>query len=116
MLLQQIIALAIISIFLIKIIKQKRKRQINKSEFIFWLFFWFLSFLAIVFIKKIDLLLQNLGISASGINFIFYLSVLFLFYLIFKLRLSVAKLDRELTKLNRKLAIFETRKNTEDEK
>lgn len=117
MLFQQIIALVIITLFLIKIIIQKRKSQINKTEFFFWLSFWFISFLAIVFIKEIDILLESAGVSASGINFIVYLSVLFLFYLIFKLRLSVAKLDRELTSLNRKIAIKEVKKeyNKEEE-
>ncbi len=110
MLFQQIIALVIITLFLAKIIIQKRKNQINKTEFFFWLFFWFISFLAIVLIKEIDIVLESIGVSASGINFIVYLSVLFLFYLIFKLRLSVAKLDRELTNLNRKIAISEVRK------
>ncbi len=105
MIIQQIIALAIILLFIVKIAGLRRKEIIGKNELIFWLSFWIISAIAIVFIKNIDSFLSNLGFSASGINFLFYISVLLLFYFVFRLRLSIAKLDRSLTDLNRELAV-----------
>lgn len=110
MLPQQIIALLIILIFVIKLFTQKKKEIINQTEFFSWLIFWLIAGLAIIFIKNIDGFLAELGVSASGINFLFYIGVLILFYFIFRLRLIIAKLDRQLTDLTRHVAIKEAEK------
>lgn len=101
---QQIIALAVIAYFLGKFIKQKRQRTITASEFIFWIMFWVAAAAAIIFIKQLDELVVAWGFS-SGINALLYLAVLFLFYLIFKMRLQIAKLDQNLTEMNRNLSL-----------
>ncbi len=110
MLPQQIIALVIILIFVIKLFNQKKKEIINQTEFFSWLIFWFIAGIAIIFIKNIDSFLAEFGISASGINFLFYIGVLILFYFIFRLRLIIAKIDRQLTDLTRLVAIKEAEK------
>lgn len=104
--LQQILALLIIIFFIYKLIKQKKKKQINGNEFYLWLTFWVISGLAIVFLKELDKLAASFGFSASGINLLFYCATLTLFYFIFKLRLNLAKLDRDLTDLNREVTLF----------
>jgi small membrane protein len=103
--LQQIIALVIIALFIWRLIKQKRKQRINKNEFLLWLVFWLMGALAIVFIRQIDQLVINLGFSGTGINFLLYLTVIILFYLVFKLHLSLAKTEANLTKIARKIAL-----------
>lgn len=108
---QQVIALAIITLFIWRLISQKRKARLGKNEFIVWLAFWLLGALAIVFIRQIDSLLIDLGFSGSGINFLLYLTVIILFYLVFKLRLSMAKTEANITKIARHLALNEDGKD-----
>ena len=103
---QQIIALALIAYFLVKFIRQKRKRTISASEFVFWMMFWIAASAAIIFIKQLDELVTAWGFS-SGINALLYLAVLFLFYLIFKMRLQIAKLDQDLTEMNRTVSLHD---------
>ncbi len=105
--LQQIIALALIALFIWRLAEQKRKNKIKQNEFIFWLSFWLLGVLAIIFIRQIDQLVIALGFSGAGINFLLYLTVMVLFYLVFRLRLSIAKLDSNLTEIARKMALTE---------
>lgn len=122
---QQIIALILIVFFLLRLLKQKKDRSIGPTEFYLWLTFWLLAGVAIVLIKQIDNLVAYLGFSGSGINVLLYLSVLALFYLIFRLRLSLAKLDRDLSELNRHISLSKVKpanknaeainKNTEQE-
>ncbi len=102
---QQIIALLILLFFLIKLRRERKRKAINRNEFIFWLSFWLLGALTIVFIKPIDRLVLSLGFSSSGINLIFYLAVLFLFYLIFKMRLRMVKMEKDITELSRKFTL-----------
>ncbi len=99
--LQQTIAIIIVSALILRLYVQKQKKEVTASEFSLWLAFWLLAALAIIFIKQIDQLVASLGFSGSGINFLIYLAVLSLFYLIFRLRLSLARMDRALTELAR---------------
>lgn len=102
---QQIIALIIILVFIWRLFIQKNKNQISKNEFTLWFVFWLLGAFAIVFIKQIDKLFEILGFSGPGINYLVYLAIISLFYLIFKLRLKIAKLEKQLTKITREIAL-----------
>jgi len=102
---QQIIALIIILVFIWRLFIQKNKNQISKNEFTLWFVFWLLGAFAIVFIKQIDKLFETLGFSGPGINYLVYLAIISLFYLIFKLRLKIAKLEKQLTKITREIAL-----------
>ena len=104
--LQQIIAIIIIAFFLSRVWQQKSKNQIGKNEFIFWLIFWLIAGLAIIFIKTIDKVIMTLGFSGSGINFLFYIAVMMLFYLIFKMRLRIVKLEKQITDVVREVALI----------
>jgi len=102
---QQIIALIIIAFFLARLFWQKQKKQINANEFIFWLVFWLLAAIAIISLKWIDKLVANLGFSGSGIDILFYIAVIILFYLIFRLRLHLVKIEKNITKIVRNITI-----------
>lgn len=104
--LQQLLALIIIGFFVYRLISQKKKQKISGNEFYLWLTFWLGSGIAILFLKEVDKLAANLGFSASGINLLFYGAILVLFYFIFKLRLNLAKLDRDLTDLVREVTLL----------
>ena len=103
--LQQILAILIIIFFLVRLLQQKKKQQISRNEFTFWLFFWLLAGLAIVFVKTLDKLVAYFGFSGSGINFLFYLAVMILFYFLFKMRLKIVKLEKNITDLTREISL-----------
>jgi hypothetical protein len=103
---QQFLALIIIAFFVSRLVKQKNKQQVSSSEFWLWLSFWSCSALAIIFLKELDYLASTLGFSASGISLLFYGAILVLFYFVFRLRLRLAKLDKDLTDLNRHLTLI----------
>lgn len=102
---QQVIALLIIAFFVTRLIKQKQKNQITKNESILWFTFWALAALAIIFIKTIDKVVAALGFSGSGINFLIYIAVMILFYFIFKMRLKIVKLEKNITDITREVAL-----------
>jgi small membrane protein len=102
---QQIIAIIILIFFILKLWKEWKKKAISINEFIFWLAFWSLGILAIILIKPIDKIVMSLGFSSSGINLVFYLAVLMLFYLIFRMRLRIVKIEKDITELSRKISL-----------
>ncbi|MCF7860081.1 DUF2304 domain-containing protein [Patescibacteria group bacterium] len=102
---QQAIALIFIAIFIWRLFQQKKHKQIGNNEFILWLSFWSLGALAIIFIRFLDQVLVSVGFSGSGINFLLYLAVISLFYFVFKLRLKLSKLEKNLTDLVREITL-----------
>jgi len=103
--LQQILAIIIIVFFLIRLFKQKNKQTINGSEFSLWLFFWLTALGAIIFIRKIDALLAYLGFSGAAINFLVYLAILALIYQVFRMRLKIAKMNKNISALNQAITL-----------
>ncbi len=103
--LQQILALIIIIFFLIRLFDQKRKKQLNANEFLLWLIFWLCAATAIILIKQIDRLVAQLGFSGAAINILVYIVVLILVYTVFRMRLNIAKMDKNITELTRTIAL-----------
>jgi len=103
--LQQIIALIIIAFFLSRLYWQKRKNHISFNEFLFWLFFWLVAAVLIIGLKFIDRLVADLGFSGSGIQVLFYLSIAILFYSIFRIRLKMEKIEKDITKIVKNIAL-----------
>jgi hypothetical protein len=102
---QQILAAIIILAFVSNLFSQKKKKEIGNTEFGLWLIFWIFAAVAVAFIKQIDNLIGWLGFSGNGIDFLIYLAVLSLFYFVISLRLKLAKTDRQLTEITRKIAL-----------
>lgn len=103
--LQQILAIIIIFFFLVRLFEQKRKNKITANEFTTWLIFWLIALTAIIFLKKIDTLVADLGFSGTGINVLVYLAVLALIYLVFRMRLNMAKMEKNISELNQALTL-----------
>ncbi len=110
---QQLLAIIIILFFIFRLYSQKRKKQISGNEFILWLVFWISSGVAIIFLKKIDLLVSYLGFSSSGINFLLYIAFLIILYMLFKMRIKIEKQDRNITKIIREIALKNKEKKHE---
>ena len=84
---------------------QKKRKQVSANEFYFWLIFWVLATVAIIFIKRIDSLVAHWGFSGTGIEVLFYAGVIILFYFIFRLRLRIEKIERDITEIVRNIAL-----------
>ena len=95
--LQKVLALIIIVFFLAKLLWQQHERRLSWTEFFFWLIFWLLSAVAILMLDDIDKLVARLGFSGSGIEVLLYIGFALLLYFVFRLRLRLEKIDRQLT-------------------
>jgi hypothetical protein len=102
---QQLIALLIILFFVFRLFVLKKKDKVSANEFVFWLIFWLIAASGIVFVKDLDKLAVAFGFSASGIQIILYVAVASLFYMNFRLRLKLEKMDKDITKVARKIAL-----------
>lgn len=102
---QELIAIIIIAGFLGRLVWQRKKSQINKNEFIFWLCFWLVTLILILSLKWLDALVAGLGFSSTGIQVLLYSAVAIIFYFIFRMRLRLSKMERDISKIIEHLAI-----------
>lgn len=110
-----IILKIIITIFLlfaiIKLIKQKNKSQISWTTFLIWFLIWVA--IGIVFWRpEITTQLANSFGIGRGSDFIIYISIIVIFYQLFRIYSHIEKIETNITKITRHVAI----NNAEDNK
>jgi hypothetical protein len=81
-----------------------KDNRLSKNEFLFWTAIW-LAVIVISFIPNLTTQISNfLGIG-RGIDLIVYISVIVMFYLIFRLYVKLESVEKEVTLLVRKFAL-----------
>ncbi|MFC1788018.1 DUF2304 domain-containing protein [Patescibacteria group bacterium] len=80
-----------------------------------WFGFWFLFWLAVAVVAVLP---QTTQIAARfvgvgrGVDLVIYISIIVLFYLVFRLFIKLEEVEREITRLVRKLAIDDLKDKT----
>ena len=72
----------------------------------FWVCFWLIAAIAVFLPTSITLLANYLGIG-RGTDFVFYVSLITIFYILFKLHVKVEMIARDVTKVVRREALFQ---------
>ena len=100
----QYIATGIIMLILLQLFIQVLRDKTQLFKLLFWGIFWGI---ALVFIwlptNTIDKLGEVFGVG-RGIDVLVYLSIIFLFYYVFKQNEKINKLEKQITKLVREIA------------
>jgi small membrane protein len=86
-----------------------RDKDISVGEFAFWSIIWAVVIFAAVFPHIIALISSKVGIG-RGVDLAIYVSIILLFYLVFRLYVKTDNQDREITKLVREIAIRDAKK------
>jgi hypothetical protein len=101
----------IITIFILfvssRVFLKYKKREITIQEFLGWLVFWLLVLGATFWPKFTDLIASKVGVS-RGADLLVYLSIIVLFFAVFKIIVKLKKIDRDITKIVREVALDKT--------
>jgi small membrane protein len=100
----QFFLLAFVLIALIKAISSYRQRGLRTLDFLFWTLVWIGTASIIIFPDATSFVAHQLGIG-RGADLIVYTSLLFSFYLIFRLHLTLGRLEQEITEIVRAIAL-----------
>lgn len=100
----QIILSVFILFILLKTWLSYKTRQISTSFFILWVLLWLVGLFAIFYPGLLGKIANLLNIG-RGVDFALYVSIILLFYLVYKINLKIGKINRDLTKIVRKMAI-----------
>ncbi len=100
----QIILSVVILFILFKTWHSYKTKQISKSFSFLWVLIWVIG-LFVIFYPGLLSKVANLLNIGRGVDFALYVSIILLFYLVYKVNLKIEKLNRDLTKVVRKNSI-----------
>ena len=86
-----------------------RSKEISKGEFLFWTVIWLSIIVASVFPGVVDFISKSVGVG-QGTYVVVYVSIIALFYLVFRLYVTVDKQNKSITTLVRELSIKNAKK------
>jgi len=91
------------------VIKKKREGLLGPKGLIFWLGFWVLATVLVFYPNSTTTIAHYLGIG-RGADLLMYVSLVVIFYVLFRLHVKLESIGRSLTKVVRKEAIEEISK------
>lgn len=101
------ILIVLFSLFAItRALRQFRQGALTIAWLIVWVFFWLAVGGVVLAPQTTDALARFVGVG-RGADFIIYISLTALFYLAFRLFVKIEDVEREITRLVRKLALEE---------
>jgi len=100
----QIFILAFILFVISRIIARFRLGDVTSRELTVWLIFWFLVGAATLAPQKTDVVARWVGVE-RGADLLVYLSIMALFFIVFKIVVRLEKIDKDLTIIVRHAAL-----------
>lgn len=105
----QLIIIIFVLFALSRVFIRYSKSEITSREVWMWSIFWFLVIAATLWPKSTDIVAQWVGVG-RGADLLVYLSIIVLFFIVFKILVKVEKIDHDVTKIVRKWAMEEKEK------
>jgi len=99
----QYIILIIIVLIVLQTARKYKERKISLREFLFWIIFWLVVGAVVLLPQITSLLAEKLGIG-RGADLVVYSSLIFVFYMIFRLFVRQEKIERDISKIIENLA------------
>ncbi len=100
----QIAAFVFAAIHIARIMALWKTKKLPLKTAVFWFFVWFAVLLIVSVTPIIDALSRPVGVG-RGIDLVVYIGIMILFYLVFQQNMKIDKLENEITKLVREIAL-----------
>lgn len=109
MIIQTVIIIFILFVVWRTIIRFQRK-DITSRELVIWLIFWALVAGATLAPKQTDVIAQFVGVE-RGADLFVYLSIIVLFFVVFRIIVALERIDRDITTVVREVGIKNAKKD-----
>ena len=107
----QILLIIIVLILIWQLVLRFKRGSIRTLEFTGWLCFWLAAIVVILLPETVSFLARILRVG-RGADLVIYLALIILFYLFFRTSIHLEKIERDITKIVRKISFREVdRKN-----
>ena len=106
----KIVIIVFVAFVLWRTILRFKKGDITSRELAIWVVFWLLGVAASLVPKQTDVIAQWLGVE-RGADLLVYLSIIVLFFVVFKIIVKLEKIDKNITKVVRNTALKNQKNN-----
>lgn len=103
----QIFLVVFFALAIVKVIGRYRAKDITARGALFWLLFWIAGAI-IVILPNFTFYFANLVGVRRGADLVVYIALAILFFLLFGLMSKIERLNKEMTRLVRKIALRQT--------
>jgi len=104
----KVVIIAFILFVLWRTFLRFKNEDITGREFLIWLVFWLLVGVTTLVPQKTDVVAQWLGVE-RGADLLVYISIIVLFFVVFRIIVKLEKMERDITKVVRKTALDDER-------
>jgi len=111
----QVILIVFIFFAVLRTVERYRARAIPTRWFIFWVLFWVTVAVAVLVPKTTEYLARLVGVG-RGVDAVLYFAVVTVFYLVFRLFVRLERIERDITKIVRELALHNQGQENGDKK
>lgn len=94
----------------LSVMKKKQEGLLGPKGLIFWFSFWILATILVFYPNSTTTIAHYLGIG-RGTDLLLYISLVVIFYVLFRLHIKLESIGRSLTKIVRKDALEEAKKD-----
>ncbi|OGY69713.1 MAG: hypothetical protein A3B94_00290 [Candidatus Jacksonbacteria bacterium RIFCSPHIGHO2_02_FULL_43_10] len=105
----QIVLLVFFIFIIVRVVLKYARKEITLRECLLWSSFWVISGALVGFMRQTDIVARQFGIE-RGADLFIALSIVIGYYVMFKIFVHIERLDRDITKIVRKIAIEEQSK------
>jgi hypothetical protein len=102
----QILLIILILLIVWRLFKKYQAHSLGRWAFLGWLFFWLVVLLVVIWPETSSFLARVLGVG-RGADLMIYLALVFIFYFLFYFAVKIYKLEQDLAKIVRHLALKE---------
>lgn len=102
----QFVLVIVIVVIIWRIIDLYARKQIRANELAAWIIFWLMAVSFVLWPEASSRLAQVLGVG-RGVDALVYLALLLLFYLMFRIFVKFEKMEQDITRIARKIALDE---------
>lgn len=111
MLIQILVTLLVVLFVIPNLYTSFKEKSLTPFAFFFWIISWILGLILIWFPHLIDLIGTKFGVGRSIDAFV-YLAIVYLIYASLTQRIRTNEIEKEITMLNRKLALKDLKNTT----
>lgn len=113
MVIQIIVTAGVLLLILPNIYTSYKKKSLTTFGAVVWIFFWLAGLVVIWFPELIGLIGKLMGVGRS-IDALVYIAIVYLLYVSLTQKVKLNEISKEVTLLNRKIALKEINKDEEE--
>ena len=100
----QLLVVLFAAVTILNIFQLKQKGILGTRGALFWILFWLSVAVAVAWPSTVQMIARSFGIG-RGSDFVLYISVITLFFLVFRLHIKIENMNRDVTRVVREKAL-----------